>query len=104
MARWPIYLRQRGYRVFGLEWSHDACRDREGRPTPDWRCCGRTCARRPLAMRSVDAVLSLGVVEHEEAGPLEALREARRILKPGGILVLAVPYNNPLPASGAIPC
>src|SRR5262245_58474268 len=25
VARWPIYLRQHGYRVFGLEWSHDAC-------------------------------------------------------------------------------
>ena len=25
VARWPIYLRQHGYRVYGIEWSHDAC-------------------------------------------------------------------------------
>jgi SAM-dependent methyltransferase len=48
----------------------------------------------PLRAQSADAVLSLGVVEHDESGPLAALREARRILKPNGLLVLVVPYNN----------
>jgi SAM-dependent methyltransferase len=48
----------------------------------------------PFRDGSVDAVLSLGVVEHVEAGPLDSLRELHRILKPGGLLVLDVPYNN----------
>lgn len=95
VARWPIYLRQRGYRVFGLEWSHEACRI--AKQTDAGLEVLRSDVRRiPLADASVDAVLSLGVVEHDEAGPLPALREARRILRPGGIMVLAVPYNNPL--------
>lgn len=95
LARWPIYLRRRGYRVFGLEWSHDACRI--AKQTDAGLEVVRSDVRNtPLADASVDAVLSLGVVEHDEAGPIEALREARRILKPGGIMVLAVPYNNPL--------
>lgn len=94
-ARWPIYLRQRGYRVFGLEWSPEAC------AIAHQQDAGLELVRAdvraaPLRDGSVDAILSLGVVEHDEAGPLAALREARRILKPGGIMVLAVPYDNPL--------
>jgi SAM-dependent methyltransferase len=95
VARWPIYLRQRGYRVFGLEWSHDACLIAK-RTDPGLEVVRTDIRRTPLKDRSVDAVLSLGVVEHDEAGPLVALREARRILKPGGTLILAVPYNNPV--------
>ena len=93
VARWPIYLRQRGYRVFGLEWSHDACLIAK-RTDPGLEVLRSDVRHTPLADHSVDAVLSLGVVEHDETGPLEALREARRILKPGGVLVLAVPYDN----------
>lgn len=95
VARWPIYLRQRGYRVFGLEWSHEACRIAKA-TDPGLEVVRSDVRQTPLADACVDAVLSLGVVEHDEAGPIAALREARRILKPGGVLVLAVPYNNPL--------
>ena len=95
VARWPIYLRRRGYRVFGLEWSHDACLIAK-RADPGLEVVRSDVRLTPLADGSVDAVLSLGVVEHDESGPLAALREARRIIKPGGIMVLAVPYNNPL--------
>jgi SAM-dependent methyltransferase len=81
VARWPIYLRQRGYRVFGLEWSEEACRI--AKQTDAGLEVMRADVRStPLADASVDAVLSLGVVEHDEAGPIQALREARRILRP----------------------
>ncbi len=95
VARWPIYLRQKGYRVFGLEWSQEACRLGK-RTDPGLEVVRSDVRRTPLKDASVDAVLSLGVVEHDESGPIEALREARRILKPGGVMILAVPYNNPL--------
>jgi SAM-dependent methyltransferase len=95
VARWPIYLRQHGYRVFGLEFSDEACHIAHDHD-PDLTVLRADVRRAPLRDHSVDAVLSLGVVEHDEAGPVEALRETHRILKPGGVLVLAVPYNNPL--------
>lgn len=35
--------------------------------------------------------LSLGVIEHFTEGPRKAVREARRVLKPGGVFIVAVP-------------
>ncbi len=92
-ARLPIYFQRLGYRFLGLEIDHDACvigKETEPRVT----LVQADVRQIPLRSQAVDAVVSLGVVEHDEAGPLAALREARRILKPHGLLVLSVPYNN----------
>lgn len=43
-----------------------------------------------------DAVISIGVVEHRRSGPEVFLYEMGRILKPGGLLMISVPYFNPL--------
>jgi SAM-dependent methyltransferase len=48
-----------------------------------------------LADGSIDAYVSLGVVEHFEDGPQTALAEAARVLKPGGWAFVSVPYLNP---------
>ena len=41
-----------------------------------------------------DAYLSLGVVEHNVEGPECAIREAYRVLKPGGYFLVSTPCNN----------
>lgn len=46
--------------------------------------------RLPLAASSVDAIVALDVFEHI-ADHEGAFREARRVLRPGGVLVLSVP-------------
>jgi SAM-dependent methyltransferase len=92
-GRWPLYLRRLGCKAMGVEISHEGCViGHENDPgTPFLQ---GDVEHMPLRSQSVDAVLSLGVVEHIEHGPVEALREAHRILKPHGVLILAVPYNN----------
>lgn len=42
------------------------------------------------------AYLSYGVVEHRQAGPEPFLREAYRVVKPGGWAFISVPYLNPV--------
>src|SRR5262245_57497157 len=94
-AKWPIHLRRLGYDVVGIDLSAEACRvARANDPTVVLAVAD--ARRLPFADGSVDGVLSLGVVEHDERGPLAGLREVRRILRPGGVLVLSVPFNNVL--------
>lgn len=47
----------------------------------------------PLGDNSLDTAVSFHVLEHLPE-PLEALRELRRVLKPGGTAVLEVPHAN----------
>jgi SAM-dependent methyltransferase len=92
-AKWPIYLRRLGYRVIGFDISREACAQARAADSELGVAVGdvRTL---PVQSHSLDAVLSLGVVEHDEEGPLAALREAHRVLKPNGLLILSVPYDN----------
>jgi SAM-dependent methyltransferase len=92
-GKWPVYLRRRGYRVIALDIAGEGCR-RARAADPTVPALQGDVRRMPLRDGAVDAVISLGVVEHDEAGPAAALAETRRIIKPGGTLVLAVPFNN----------
>ena len=94
LGQYVILLRERGWRAAGVDGSVEAL-----------AACRRTAAvpvaasdLRALAIRSgaLAAYVSLGVVEHDPAGPDGILAEARRVLAPGGVLVISVPYVNGL--------
>jgi SAM-dependent methyltransferase len=92
-AKWPIHLRRLGYNVVGIDVSRDACA--LARSTDPGLGVGVGDVRKlPLRSGSVDVLLSFGVVEHDERGPDEAMAEARRVMRDGGLLVLSVPYDN----------
>ena len=92
LGQYVLLLRDRGFAAAGVDWSEDAL-----------RACRVTAAvplarmdLRALAIRdaSFDACVSLGVVEHDAAGPDAILAEMARVLVRGGVLVASVPYWN----------
>lgn len=93
LGQWVYLLSEEGYRAVGVEYS-------------DWAVGKITAVVPDLDVRQgdvrcldfqdnyFDGYMSFGVVEHFQSGPGEALREAERVLKPGGILFLSFPYMN----------
>lgn len=88
-----IDLRNRGFRIIGLDYAVNALQKGLAHdPTLEMHA-GDVHAL-PYANESLDAYLSFGVLEHFAHGMQPALVEAARVLKPGGILVLTIPYPN----------
>jgi SAM-dependent methyltransferase len=93
LGQYVILLRRHGYAATGVDWSPEtlsACRaEAAGTPLS-------VMDLRRLGFRSgaFAVYLSLGVVEHDPEGPDHMLREAWRVLRPGGVLILSVPYVN----------
>ena len=94
-GQYVAYYTARGVRVVGLDFA-TAALERLRRSHPHLRLLGGDVSRLPFRSASFKAYYSGGVVEHFEAGPLEALREARRVLTDDGVLLVSVPYLSPL--------
>lgn len=88
-----IILRRMGYNVIGLDYAANALRVSQAYDPSLPLLVGDVHAL-PHAENSLDSYLSFGVLEHFEHGMGPALAEAYRVLKPGGILVLTIPYPN----------
>ena len=92
LGQYVILLRRLGWRAAGVDGSLAALATaRRAAPVPL-----AASDLRALAIRSgaAAAYVSLGVVEHDRQGPDAILAEAHRVLAPGGVLVVSVPYLN----------
>jgi 2-polyprenyl-3-methyl-5-hydroxy-6-metoxy-1,4-benzoquinol methylase len=95
LGGWVRWLKDKGHSVVGIDCFQpviDAARKAD--PTLDMRL-GRIEAL-PFADNSVAAYVSLGVIEHFEHGPEHILKEAFRILRPGGIAIISTPALTPV--------
>lgn len=88
-----ISLRQMGYDVHGLDYAINALIDSQ-KYDPSLPLVAGDIHHLPYADNTFGSYLSFGVLEHFEHGMQPALKEAYRILKPGGAVVLTIPYPN----------
>ncbi len=86
-------LRDMGFKVIGLDYAEQALHVARAYDPSLSLQVGDVHAL-PYADNSVHGYLSFGVLEHFEHGVGPALREANRVLVPGGTLVLTIPYPN----------
>lgn len=94
-AYFVLALQKRGYHVEGVDWAKQTI-EKVQHIFPDLPIrSGDVCAL-DVEDGFYGAYISLGVVEHRAAGPEPFLTEAFRVLRPGGVAILSVPWFNPL--------
>ncbi len=94
-GRWVAWFAAQGWNSAGLDWSGELCH-RAQSEIPSARFVQGDLRATPFADNEFGSIISLGAVEHEIAGPMVALQEFHRILRPGGIAIITVPFGGRL--------
>jgi SAM-dependent methyltransferase len=92
-GEWTVHLARKGYSVVGLDLSRETVAAL-GRlfPEAEFAVCDIRDTGFPAG--SFDVYFSWGVFEHFEEGMGRCIGEAMRVLKPGGRLLISVPFHN----------
>jgi len=93
LGAWVIYLSERGFDVAGID-SNEGVISRLTKMKPGLKVRTGDIRDLPFEDGAFGAYISLGVMEHFETGCDAAMAEARRVLKPGGLLFFTVPMEN----------
>ncbi|MBN1127102.1 MAG: class I SAM-dependent methyltransferase [Sedimentisphaerales bacterium] len=94
-GRWVAWFVKNGWRATGLDWSKECC-ERARLAIPDARFEVGDMREMPFNDGEFGAIVSLGAVEHSVEGPIRSLGEYHRVLSPGGIAIITVPYLGPI--------
>lgn len=93
LGQWVVFLHQAGHQVVGV----DVCRSAlvaTKQLHPEVTLMQADVRSVPLLDSSIGVYMSLGVVEHFEEGSELILREAFRVIRPDGFLVITVPVHT----------
>ncbi len=92
---WVAALRAAGYDVEGIEYSRELV-ERVNQVNPDLPVAYGDALTIDRPDESYASYLSFGVVEHRREGPEPFLKEAYRVLEPGGVLIITIPFLGPV--------
>jgi SAM-dependent methyltransferase len=93
LAPYLIRLRQLGYDVEGIDYNKDPI-EKVLAFDPKLPVQVGDVTRIPYPDSYFGGYISLGVIEHFTEGPVKAIQEAYRVLRPGGLFLVMVPQNH----------
>ncbi|MFX1463602.1 MAG: class I SAM-dependent methyltransferase [Promethearchaeota archaeon] len=92
-GKWVIYLNQKGYDIIGIDNNELTIKKlKEFNNLLQVEIGNITKLMYPD--NYFDVYISMGVIEHFEEGPTLALKEAYRVLKPNGLIIISTPTVN----------
>ena len=92
-GKYVVGLAARGYDVDGVDYAEQTVSQIQ-QAAPDVQVSVGDVLNLQKSDGTYGGYISLGVLEHIPEGPMEALKEARRILNPKGVALISVPLLN----------
>jgi SAM-dependent methyltransferase len=94
-GRWCGWFFKNGIRSDGVEWSRELCR-RAQSEIPNCRFVPCDMEQSPFKNGCYGGLIALGSIEHNAKGPVATLKEFHRVMRPGAVAVITVPFGGRL--------